>query len=247
MNRETKLKIIKICLIIIAIVAVLFAIGVTILKYQVEGEKNLPFKISKIIIVSSSEGKENEDTENRWNLTINQNNDIYIYIDKNDDYSKTEIINNIKLDNFNIQKESTLGTVSMYRPDVEGTSMFNNTEQNKINELIYQGDLESNIKNLQISNQGGLVVFRCANENIGKFISNEGDEIDYSDLLKTIEISKEDLNIELSFDITINLVNNKAYKATISLNMPADDIINNNTASIELTDLNNIIFKRIEN
>lgn len=247
MNREIRIKIIKISLIVTAIISSLFVIGITILKYQVEGEKNLPFKISKIIIISSSEGKENEDIENRWNLTINQNNDIYIYINKNYNYSKTEIINNIKVNSFNIQKNSTLGTTSIYIPESEGTAMFDNIEQNKTDEVIYTGDLESNIKNLHISNQGGLVVFRCANDNIGKFISNEGEEINHSNLLKTIEVSKEDLEIKLSFDITINLVNNKAYKATIALNLPAQDVINEGTANVELTDLNNIIFKRIEN
>ena len=46
MNRETKIKILKISLIIIITVAILFTIGIIILTYSVEGETNLPFKIT---------------------------------------------------------------------------------------------------------------------------------------------------------------------------------------------------------
>lgn len=247
MNREIKLKIIKICLTVTIIVAILFTIGIILIKYQVEGEKNLPFEISKIIIVSSSEGKENEDLENRWNLNINQNNDIYIYINKNKNYGKTEIIENIKLNNFNIQKKSDACDTNIYKPVQDGVAMFNNSEQNKANEIIYTGQQESNIKNLQISNQGGLVVFRCSNDNIGKFVSNEGDEVNQSNLLKTIQIAKEDLELTLKFDITINLTDGKSYKAEAKVELPVGDIINNDTTSIELTDLKDIVFKRIEN
>ena len=49
--------------------------------------------------------------------------------------------------------------------------MFNNTQEFEINELTYEGNLESNIKQSKISNQGGLIVFRCANNKISKYSS----------------------------------------------------------------------------
>ena len=38
------------------IAIILFAIGMFILKYNIEGETNIPFTISKIAIISSGEG-----------------------------------------------------------------------------------------------------------------------------------------------------------------------------------------------
>ena len=45
----------KIGIIVIAVLIVVI-IALLILKYEVEGEKNMPFRISKIIVVSSAEG-----------------------------------------------------------------------------------------------------------------------------------------------------------------------------------------------
>ena len=73
-------------MVIFIIVIILFIAGVISLKYNVEGEANLPFELSKISIISSVEGTDNEDAQNKWNLTVNQNNDIYLYIKKNDNY-----------------------------------------------------------------------------------------------------------------------------------------------------------------
>ena len=55
--------------------------GILVLRYQVEGESNMPFKLTKISIVESVEGIETESAEEKWNINVNQNNDIYIYIE----------------------------------------------------------------------------------------------------------------------------------------------------------------------
>ena len=67
-------------MITVIIFAILCVGGILILRYQVEGESNLPFKITKISIVESVEGMENQGAAEKWNLNVNQNNDIYIYI-----------------------------------------------------------------------------------------------------------------------------------------------------------------------
>ena len=71
-----------ICMVILIIVTILCAVGLITLKYNVEGESNLPFELSKITVISTIEGNDNEDANNKWNLTVNQNNDIYLYIKK---------------------------------------------------------------------------------------------------------------------------------------------------------------------
>lgn len=247
MNRELKLKILKISSITIAIVAVLFIIGMYLLTYQVEGETNLPFKITKIIVVSSSEGKEKQNNENKWALDINQNNDIYLYIEKNEKYGRTEIIENIKVNNFKVEKDFEIGKTNIYKPSEDTAEIFINTSNNIVSEIKFTGELESNIKKNQISNQGGIVVFRCANDRVGEYVSNDGNEINYNTLLKTTGLTNEQLKSQISFDIIIELVDKKSYKATATLDLPVGDIINNQTANLEKTDLTNIVFKRIEN
>ena len=74
------------------IFVILCVAGILILRYQVEGESNMPFKITKISIVESVEGNAIQGATEKWNLNVNQNNDIYIYIEKNSGYGKTEII-----------------------------------------------------------------------------------------------------------------------------------------------------------
>lgn len=246
MNRETKIKILKISLMIIIAVSIIFAIGMIVLTYSVEGETNLPFKITKIIEISSSEGLEKQDGEDMWALDINQNNDIYIYIEKNESYGRTEIIDRIKLDNFQIKRNTDIGELNIYQPSEETGELFVNTENNRKLEIIYTGELESNVKKKQISNQGGLVVFRCANDKIGEYISNEVEEVNYSTLLRETELTNEQLKATVTFDITIDLISKKTYKATVTLELPIGDIVNNQTTSLEITDLSNIVFKRSE-
>ena len=75
-----------ICMVIVMIAIILFILGMIVLKYNVEGETNMPFQLKKIILISSSEGVDKEAGENKWAFDINQNNDIYLYIEKNQNY-----------------------------------------------------------------------------------------------------------------------------------------------------------------
>ena len=47
MHERTKAKIIKIILTIVISISIIFALMMLVLRYHVEGETNLPFKISK--------------------------------------------------------------------------------------------------------------------------------------------------------------------------------------------------------
>jgi len=174
-----------ICMVVFIVIAILFVVGVTSLKYNVEGESNLPFYLSKISIISSVEGIDLEDTTNKWNLSVNQNNDVYLYIKKNDDYKDTEIIKSVVLDNFNIQQAPKTGEVKLLKPDSNVESViFKNTSENEVDKIEFIGSMDSSIKELKISNQGGIVIFRCAINNIGNYTSNDDEEINHSELLK---------------------------------------------------------------
>ena len=160
--------------IIILIVAV---IALLILKYEVEGEKNMPFKLSSIIIVSNAEGYQDEEKkEYRWDAEIFQNNDIYLNIEKNKNYKKEEAIKNIIIDNIQIDKKPGVGAVEIYRPSSDSMQTYSYEEEYKITDKIeYIGDISSDIKNLKISNQGNTIIFRVLNKTGKRYISNEKD------------------------------------------------------------------------
>ena len=72
-NKKEKIKL----AVTLAIIIVAFGIAITImLKYNQEGEQNMPFNLSEIIVVSSAEGKTKEENPNnyKWNLNIIQYN-----------------------------------------------------------------------------------------------------------------------------------------------------------------------------
>lgn len=234
-----------ICVIICIIFIILFVVGVISIKYSVEGEANPPFFIKKISIISCVEGTNNEDNENRWNLAVDQNNDIYLYIAKNESYSQTEIIQSVIIENFQVLKEPTIGIGKIYKPDSGiDTTLFRNSDENISEKIEYKGSLETDIKNLEISNQGDKVIFRYAITNVGQYISNEDEEINHSQLLNKLNVDNDNLKTKITFDVSIKLESEKVYKANVQLELPINDVVNGGIQSIDITDLNDIIFKR---
>ena len=68
----------------IAFIILVFIISIVIaivIRYQVDGEANMPFELKKITIISTAEGQSLETNEesSRWNEQINQSNDIYFF------------------------------------------------------------------------------------------------------------------------------------------------------------------------
>ena len=247
MFRYLNKKIFHVIMIAVIILAILCIAGILVLRYQVEGELNMPFKITKISIIESVEGTENQGATEKWNLTVNQNNDIFIYIQKNSSYGKTEIIEEVKINNIVTKKHNEKGEIKLYKPVGDENRIFINTTENEITEITYTGDLKSNMQEQKISNQGGKVAFRYGINNISQYISETDEQIDHSQLLKLTNVTQEDLKTNLSFDIIIKLTSGKKYQATINLDVPADEIIEKGTVGKEITDLEDIVFKRIEN
>lgn len=240
-------KIFRIISIILIIFIIAFVAGMLILRYQVEGESNMPFRLAKISVIESVEGIEVTNTTDKWNFNINENNDIYLYIEKNEGYGKTELIESIQIKDIVINKQTDKGEAKLYKPVKDEKKMFNNLPENEIKDIVFTGDLQSNIKEQKISNQGGIIAFRYGINNLSNYISNEAEEIDHSKFLKLTNINLEDLKTNLTFDIIISLVDGKKYQANINLDVPDEEIIENGTKGIEITDLDNIVFKRIEN
>ena len=96
-KQELSKKIFNICIVCIIIVMIIFASIMLMLHYNVNGETNMPFKISKINVISSTDGSDTESQEYKWSINVCQNNDIYIYVEKNDNHTKPEIIKSINV------------------------------------------------------------------------------------------------------------------------------------------------------
>ena len=109
-------KIIRIFIAILITILIATIIALLILKYNVEGEDNVPFELSKIMVISTGEGKDiqEEQSENKWNLEILQNNDIYLEISKNKNYEEIEIIDKIIIDNLQVVEAPNIGTIKPY-------------------------------------------------------------------------------------------------------------------------------------
>lgn len=242
----TNTKQFHMCMVLVIIVAILFVAGVISLKYNVEGEGTPPFTISKVSVISSVDGTDVEGSEEKWNLKVNQNNDIYLYIKKNEDYKYTETIADIKLENFNITQSPKVGQIKLLKPDADAENViFRNSTENETQSIIYEGDIESNMKLMKISNQGGLVVFRYVISELGNYTSNDDEQINHNELLKKLSINNDDLKFKVSFDVSINLDSNKSYKANMSLELPVGNVVDDGIQSQENTDFKNIVFKRM--
>ena len=125
-------KTFHIILTITMIIAIIIIALIIMLRYSIKGEDQIPFDISKIEVISSAGGENIEDEQNtdRWNINVSQNNDFYIYLEKNKDFKerKQEVISSVLIENIQIEKVSENGENKIYKPDAESPKeLFKNT------------------------------------------------------------------------------------------------------------------------
>lgn len=247
MEKEKLKKFLKIGIFVVLIIAVIAYIATTMLKYEVEGETNMPFTLSKMIVISTAEGLEKEQTEHKWDMDIMQNNDVYLEITKNKSYSKKEVIENITMENFYYQMKPKIGETKIYRPSTQENKTYDyNVESEVTDKIEYIGSEKTDIKNLAIANQGGMVLLRFSNTNVAEFISDDAVEVKQDgSLLKQTGVSYEDFKYKVNFDLIITLVSGTKYKANISIDMPTGNILEEETSSLEDTKLEDVVFKRM--
>lgn len=231
---------ITIIFLIIAIIALI------ILKYDVEGEKNMPFKLSSILVISSAEGyQEKENKDYKWDTEIYQNNDIYLNIEKNKNYKETEIIKSIKIENAKVNKKPLIGDINFYRVSSKENNIFNYSEEYEITDGVeYLGDINTDLANLKISNQGGTIFIRVINKTGKRYTSNEKEFEHNGKLLNNVGISCEDVKTTISFDLVINLESDLTFRANVELELPVNDIAKEGSSSIEIKNMKDVVFKR---
>ena len=89
----------------------------------------MPFELEKILMVSTVDAEKIDDPNNLWNIPIDQVNDIYIYIKKNDTAKKERLIKEIRFDNFQITEEPQNGDVVLLKAtgDINTNNLYNNS------------------------------------------------------------------------------------------------------------------------
>ena len=242
-----RLKFLRKNIVIFIIVIIIVIVSSIILKYQVEGETNLPFQVSKIMVISNAYGVQKQETQDRWDLELVQNNDIYIDIFKNKNYNEEEVIDKVILEDFEIEQKPQKGEIVIYSSQSLEDGVYYNEEEYRIKDkLEYIGNEEkSDLQNLQISNQGGLILLRIVNQNLGQYTSNQDTQIRHDGtLLGKIGITNEQLNSTVSFNLLIELKSGKRYKTKISLDIPKGNLIQEGTTNYEISGTEELVFKR---
>lgn len=113
MDKETKKKVLK----KYAFMAfLLIAICISILlmvKYNVEGEKNLPLEIKEIAIRSIIYAQSNN-ADNVLESSVEQDNDIFITFKDNEKIDRQ--VETIKIENIKVEKASNIGNLKILKP-----------------------------------------------------------------------------------------------------------------------------------
>ena len=230
---------------VLAVIIILIIIIFIMYKYQVEGEAIPPFKISKMVVVSTAKTENLQLADGVYNADVLQNNDIKISIEKNDKYKKDAIIKKITINNIQIDKKNTVRNIEIYRPSM-GTKLYDYKEEYKIKDVIeYLGSQETYLKgeHLAISNQGGIIEFSIIVNGLGKVKYNENESLKVDGtLLKQIGV--ENLDYQVKFDLIVELQNDLKLKTKITLDLPTGDILENGIETLEENNMKTV-FKRI--
>ena len=148
-------------------------------------------------------------------------------------------------ENIEVINSPQIGEIKAYMPNSSEGRMYSYAEDSIVDEVLkYNGATRSDSRNLKIGNQGGNIAIRFSNTGIGKYESNDDEQIVHDGtLIKKLEKTTDDIKFTVNFDFII-VINKNKYKAKITLDLPCGDIVENGTANYEKSDMKDIIFKR---
>lgn len=229
---------------IVLIILIFIAITITY-KYSIEGETNMPFKLSKIVIGSMVVSSDNPIANDVLENEIVQNNGVYFEIKKNEKYEKEATIKSIEISNIQVIKKPQKGDVKVYIPNTTENKKFTYSDNYILegNSLTYKGASKSDTTTLEINNQGGIIGIAFGNTKLGTYNIMSEETIIDGTMLKNMNITDEDIKFTINFDFVIN-TNGKEYKTNIKLDLPPSEITQSGKSSLEITDTSKYIFKR---
>lgn len=236
--------------VIVVILAALF-VFIRIHNYNKNGEQNMPFTVSEIIIVSTARKYESTNTEpiqsdgSIWNFDIVQNNDMYIGISNNS--KNDEKIKNITIENIEIVEAPKKGSIRTYMPNSLDGARYTYTDEFQVfNSLTYRGSEENSYRNLHINRNGGKLSISFVNKDLGKYSSGSDTEVTYDGrMLAKMGLTNEDLKFKVAFNLIIELEDEKKYTGRIETEINCEGLVENGTSQVDIKDFSNVIFKRI--
>jgi len=209
------------CISCIILISIFF-----IIKYQVEGEKDMPYKLKEVIIKSSINSL-NVDSNNLWDLELSQANDIYLYIESDKEKNKNEKIQRVNIENIEVKNYKRKDNIEVLLPTGNSLkNIYDNSTKDYRNENIeYIASSIDSLENHEICENGGMVALRIYNKNIGTYKSTKDKKIIYDgSLLKKANINEEDLkkvkNVLKSENIEYTY--NLSYKKKVTLDVDGD-------------------------
>ena len=193
------------------------------------------FSIDRIYLYSSADATSNETTKPVWDLNIFQFTDIALYINNRADEGVTyeNTIKELTIDNVKFNNIQS-GTPALYYKNVNDFAKLTNSEENKIGD-----SLEFNIINSGEADYSTPVIYsNCQNPitleyvNTGMkentIISDISTPLTYDgSLLRKSGILISQMECTLSFRITIINNYNQKYVATVYIDIPLEDSLNN--------------------
>ena len=129
---------------------------------------------------------------------------------------------------------------------IEKNDNYKYSDENKVqNSLEYLGAQNTNTETLQINNQGGIIGFSVASDNLGEYIFSKDEKLPSDGrLLAKAGVKAEEMNFKISFDIIIETESGHKFKSNIVLDLPTGNILEEGVGTLEDTELNDVIFKR---
>lgn len=246
-NNFSKKRMIHIYIIALVLLILFITIGMIMIRYNVEGEKNPPFIVSKINLISTAESDIKQDENEKWHAGILQKNDLFFTIEKNDEYKKVDTIKQIRLENITITTQNEDLIIAVYRPKSNSFDYSYTDEYKLEDKLIFDGAQETNMETLQINNQGGRIGLSAIINNLTEYDFGINEKVPSDGkLLSKAGIKIEDINFNISFDLIIETGNGNKFKTHISHELPTGNIMEEGVSSIEITNPENVVFKRIK-
>lgn len=217
------------------------------------------FSIDRIYLYSSADAISNETTKPVWDLNILQFTDIALYINNRSEEGVTyeNTIKEITIDNIKFNNLQT-GTPNLYYKNVNDFAKLTNLEENKINDsiefdIVNSGDIDYSKPTLY-SNCQNPITLEYVNSEMKEdtIISDISTPLVYDgSLLKKAGILLSQMKCTLSFTITIINNYNQKFVATVYIDIPLEDSMNNTSIydgkivkNIENTNL--VKFVRVE-
>lgn len=217
------------------------------------------FSIDRIYLYSSADASSNETTKPVWDLNILQFTDIALYINNRSEEGVTyeNTIKEITIDNIKFNNLQT-GTPNLYYKNVNDFAKLTNLEENKINDsieldIVNSGDIDYSKPTLY-SNCQNPITLEYVNSEMKEdtIISDISTPLVYDgSLLKKAGILLSQMKCTLSFTITIINNYNQKFVATVYIDIPLEDSMNNTSIydgkivkNIENTNL--VKFVRVE-